>query len=105
MDSFEMNFDNIVKHEPGHEMSLKSFLGYVKTQYLYFYPWLYRVIADNFIMVCLCSSNCKNNMAIYQALDLEHLTLFSFKFSDLERKVQDIMSVSIIYNWLIHCAK
>lgn len=63
MDSFEMNFDNIVKHEPGHEMSLKSFLG-----------------------------NCKNNMAIYQALDLEHLTLFSFKFSDLERKVQDIMS-------------
>uniref|UniRef100_K1RD67 Prominin-1-A n=1 Tax=Magallana gigas TaxID=29159 RepID=K1RD67_MAGGI len=63
MDSFEMNFDNIVKHEPGHEMSLKSFLG-----------------------------NCKNNMAIYKALDLEHLTLFSFKFSDLENEVQNIMN-------------
>lgn len=63
MDSFEMNFDNIVKHEPGHEMSLKSFLG-----------------------------NCKNNMAIYKALDLEHLTLFSFKFSDLENEVQNIMT-------------
>lgn len=35
MDSFEMNFDNIVKHEPGHEMSLKSFLGYVITLFKY----------------------------------------------------------------------
>ncbi|XP_078312870.1 prominin-1-A-like [Crassostrea virginica] len=63
MDSFEMKFDSIVKHESGHEMSLKMFL-----------------------------SNCKNNMAIYNALDLEHLTLFSFKFSDLENEVSKIMT-------------
>lgn len=47
-------------------------------------------------MGCLCSSNCKKNMAIYKALDLEHLTLFSFKFSDLENEVQNIMNVGII---------
>ena len=29
MDSFEMNFDSIVKHESGHEMSLKMFLRFV----------------------------------------------------------------------------
>lgn len=29
MDSFEMNFDNIVKYEFGYEMFLKLFLGYV----------------------------------------------------------------------------
>ena len=41
-------------------------------------------------------SNCKNNMAIYNALDLEHLTLFSFKFSDLENEVSKIMTVRIL---------
>lgn len=55
-------------------------------------------------MVCLCFSNCKNNMAIYKALDLEHLTLFSFKFSDLENEVQSIMNVGII-TLLINCAR
>ena len=35
MDSFEMKFDSIVKHESGHEMSLKMFLRFVDTlQYL-----------------------------------------------------------------------
>ena len=41
-------------------------------------------------------SNCKNNMAIYNALDLEHLTLFSFKFSDLENEVSNIKTVRIL---------
>lgn len=94
-----MSFDNIVKHEPGHEMSLKSFLGYVKihlTRNFLHYNCLYRVNTDNLKIVLFCSSNCKNNMAIYKALDLEHLTLFSFKFSDLENEVQGIMNVSII---------
>lgn len=35
MDSFEMNFDNIVKYEFGYEMFLKLFLGYVIIYYKY----------------------------------------------------------------------
>ncbi|XP_062567573.1 prominin-1-A-like [Saccostrea cucullata] len=63
IDGFEYSLEGVLKHEQGHEMDLKTFFG-----------------------------NCQKNQAIYKALDIEHLTLFNFKFSTLEQKVQDIIN-------------